>query len=133
MPSIQDTTGKIKRIINTPLTKALFLGGLIIVVSISSFILGRMSLRHQQQTQKAVQIEYPPMLKTKYTPNRSQATGEKVGDKTSKHFVASQHGTKYYRLDCSGVNRINNENKVFFITQKKAREAGYEPSSRCFE
>jgi hypothetical protein len=45
--------------------------------------------------------------------------------------VASKNGTKYYHPDCGGVNRIKEENKIYFPSSKEAREAGYEPAANC--
>jgi hypothetical protein len=51
--------------------------------------------------------------------------------KSSGAFVASKNGTKYYPLNCSGVKRIKEENKVFFTTAKEAESAGYGPAANC--
>ena len=47
--------------------------------------------------------------------------------------VGSQNGARYYRLDCSGVGRINEENLLYFPSVDHARAAGYTPASGCFE
>lgn len=49
----------------------------------------------------------------------------------SKNIMASRSGTKYYYLWCSGVNRIKEENRVWFSTAEEARGAGYEKSKNC--
>lgn len=48
-----------------------------------------------------------------------------------KKFVASKTGTKYYPLDCGGVNRIKEENKIYFTTEQEAINKGYERTSTC--
>lgn len=45
--------------------------------------------------------------------------------------VASKSGTKYYRPNCSGAQRIADEKKVWFATQELARREGYEPAENC--
>jgi hypothetical protein len=49
-----------------------------------------------------------------------------------KSFVASKNGTKYYPVGCSGANRIKEENKIYFSTEKEARDRGLGPSKNCF-
>lgn len=46
-------------------------------------------------------------------------------------IVASKNGTKYYYPNCSGVNRIKEENRVFFDNFDAAEEAGYELAKNC--
>lgn len=43
-------------------------------------------------------------------------------------FVASVNGKKYYRPSCKEVNRIKEENRIWFDSEEEARESGYEPS-----
>ena len=50
---------------------------------------------------------------------------------TKGAYVASKNGTKYYPVGCSGVNRIKEENKVYFTTIKEAVSAGYGPAANC--
>ena len=49
----------------------------------------------------------------------------------NKKIVASKNGTKYYYLKCSGVNRIKNENKVYFDTFQDAEREGLELAKNC--
>lgn len=44
-------------------------------------------------------------------------------------FVASVNGGKYYFLTCAEINRIKEENKIFFKTEQEAIDAGYAASS----
>ena len=46
-------------------------------------------------------------------------------------YVASKSGSKYYLPSCSGVGRIREENKVWFVTVEDAVSAGYTPASNC--
>lgn len=50
---------------------------------------------------------------------------------TSGQFIASKNGTKYYRADCGGANRIKEENKVYFNSANAAEAAGYSLSATC--
>lgn len=58
-----------------------------------------------------------------------QKTELTAASKSTGSFVASISGTKYYTLSCSEVNRIKEENKVYFTTAKEAEESGFEPSA----
>ena len=42
-------------------------------------------------------------------------------------FVASKNGTKYYWPWCSWAERIKEENKIWFNSEKDAQTAGYSP------
>jgi hypothetical protein len=48
-------------------------------------------------------------------------------------FLASINGTKYYPVgaDCKAANRIKEENRIWFASEKEAREMGYTPSAQC--
>lgn len=50
---------------------------------------------------------------------------------TTDNFVASKNGTKYYPKGCSGIDRINVENRVYFATEQQAQEKGYTRTSTC--
>jgi len=51
---------------------------------------------------------------------------------TPESVVGSRNGTRYYSLDCSGVNRIAPENRIYFPGIDQAKAAGYTPSSQCY-
>lgn len=61
----------------------------------------------------------------------SSAVIDASGGEGERRFVASQSGTKYYLPGCLGVNRIKEENKVWFSTIEDAVLAGYEPAANC--
>jgi len=50
---------------------------------------------------------------------------------TPEVVVASRAGTKYYLPTCAGVDKISDDNKVWFATAELARAQGYEPASNC--
>lgn len=45
--------------------------------------------------------------------------------------VASKTGTKYYLPGCSGIDRITDDNKVWFASPQLAQAQGYEPAMQC--
>jgi len=46
-------------------------------------------------------------------------------------LVASKNGTVYHFPWCSGAQRINEENKIWFTSQEEAQAAGYRPAANC--
>jgi len=46
-------------------------------------------------------------------------------------YVASVNGKYYYLPNCSGVNRIKEENKIWFKTKEEAESKGYKPAPNC--
>lgn len=54
-----------------------------------------------------------------------------VPQSMSSQFVGSKTGTKYYPVGCSGINRIKEENRVYFTTEQEAMDKGYERTSTC--
>ena len=49
----------------------------------------------------------------------------------SKKIVASKNGTRYYYLNCSGVGRINEANKVYFSSEAEAEAVGLTLAANC--
>ncbi len=52
---------------------------------------------------------------------------------TSTTVVGSRNGTRYYTPNCSGVARIAEENRLYFIDRHRAQAAGYTASRQCFD
>lgn len=89
------------------------------LVTFLSFGLGRLAL--PQEKPLPIQIESLPAAVTGSTPENA----------VNKNYVASKNGTKYYLPTCSGASRIKEENRVWFVSQDEAEEAGYEPAANC--
>lgn len=128
MESIQEVYVKIKGRREQVLLLAVVSVSLIII-AIIGFILGRVSVTNENKN--SIYIEYPPLV-NQYT--REVTTGLNEGIKPQNSvqpYVASVNGSKYYPLDCVGVARIKDENKIYFITVEEAQNAGYEASANC--
>lgn len=69
-----------------------------------------------QNTKIPIQIEYP----------KTKAKG--VADNS---IVASKNSTKYYFSYCSGVKRIQDKNKIYFLSEEEAKAAGYTLANGC--
>lgn len=111
--------------------KTLLILGLLVAVAVISFYLGYVARAETAQA-TPVLIECPAEA---YIPK-----GALSGDTSSKTsltlpksgaYVASKNGTKYYSLDCSGVSRIKEENKIWFDTAESAESAGYSLAVAC--
>lgn len=92
---------------------------IIILVALSSFGLGRLSIANESIGNKGVII----------TNKKSKQINERSNK--IKEYVSSRNGKLYYTLNCSGVNRISKNNKIWFSSSKEAEEAGYSFSSSC--
>ncbi|MDO8600103.1 MAG: hypothetical protein Q7R73_00590 [bacterium] len=117
--------------------KDLFLAGLIFLVSIGSFGLGRLS---------AIWPEKEPIRisQTAGISGPAVGLGEVVGTGDfikpndsapspilSGKYVASKNGTAYHYPWCSGAKRIKEENKIWFQTKEEAESRGYKPAANC--
>ncbi len=47
------------------------------------------------------------------------------------YITASINGIRYYYAHCSGVGRINVENRIYFGSEMAAEEAGYTLAQNC--
>lgn len=54
-----------------------------------------------------------------------------VATSSDGRVLASKSGTKYYLPWCAGVERITDENKVWFNSSLAAVNAGYAPAANC--
>jgi len=126
MQSIKEISNKIKTIIDTPLkNNALFTILTILIVSICSFGLGRLSKDNQENSSVSIQ-------------NNNLATISKSGEvqplqilPIGGKYVASKNSNKYHAPWCSGAQRIKEENKIWFNNKEEAEASGYTPASNC--
>ncbi|MEK7144960.1 MAG: hypothetical protein AAB794_03870 [Patescibacteria group bacterium] len=49
----------------------------------------------------------------------------------SGQVVASKNGSKYYFPGCTGINRISEANKIWFVSAAAATAAGYSLATNC--
>lgn len=97
----------------------------IMLVAVASFGLGRVSAtadNFQAQTATITHLQTPVSEEQKQKP---------IINDSSLQYVASKNGSKYYLPWCSGVNRIKDENKVYFESEDLALAAGYTPAANC--
>lgn len=141
--SIHDFKEKIKDFVGSEKGKDFFVVGIIVLASIFSFGLGRLSI---SENSDRVSVEYDPSLLTASVgslkgvsgTNGSNSVGDSMGSNitsnTSKSqgaFFASKKGTKYYPVDCGAGQTLLETNKIFFSTSAEAEKAGYSLSTAC--
>jgi hypothetical protein len=112
---------------------ACYLPVVVILVGISSFSLGRLSMRDDPV---AISMHAGAGVSAYAGLSLENSTNESTEIPSSSHeqseeVVASKTGTKYYLPWCSGASRIKDENLVRFATPEIARSAGYTPSATC--
>lgn len=113
-----------------------FFGVLIVLVSITSFGLGRWSVVDTIENTKpieAVQMQASlpaTLVGSVQTPTSTEIVTKDVS-KVEQKYVASRKGTKYHLLWCAGAKSIKEENKIYFATKEQAQKSGYSPASNC--
>ena len=107
--------------------KELYLATIIILTAVISFGLGRLSKIREEKTPITIENaeigESKPLLTSNVDKTNSSAT--------SKIFVASRNGKKYYYAWCESANVIKEQNRVWFSTQAEAEKSGYQPAANC--
>lgn len=105
---------------------AFFTVSLILLVGITSFGLGRMSVVENVKSESVSQAGII-FSGADVTQNNSL----KSISITAERVVASKSGTKYHLLTCPGASQIKEENKLFFDSVELAEAAGFQPAANC--
>lgn len=105
----------------------LFIIILIFLVSLASFGLGKLSSLEK----KKVPISILNKQEKTYASVLNSLKTNTDKDSEKAVIVASKTGKKYYYSWCSGVNRIKEENKIWFNSTEEARARGLTPASGC--
>ena len=128
----------------------LYLAAIIILTAVISFGLGRLSKIREEKTPITIE-NVKENTETGESKSLSTSNVDKNIDKTngagimlehnsstisnfpssSKIFVASRNGKKYYYAWCESANVIKEQNRVWFSTQAEAEKAGYQPAANC--
>ncbi len=108
---------------------------LIIVVSLTSFLLGRVSMTENITTieQKTEVFDIEASVGSLQILKESvQETNVATDTKNEEGgYVASKSGTKYHLPWCGSARQIKEENKIWFKTKAEAEAQGYTPASNC--
>lgn len=132
---VQDILEKIKEL-PREFWNDIFTVFVIMLVSLGSFGLGRLSVLYESPREHGAPLEV--VQSTSDAPPRTSgvvhgvsAQDESGASPAAGTYVASKGGTKYHLPWCSGAQRIKEENKIFFATKTEAEAAGYTPASNC--
>jgi hypothetical protein len=87
--------------------------GVLFFVSLASFGLGFLAGRDSREGSGQA-----------YADSITEAT-------TSTPVTTSKAGTKYYFPQCTGANRISEENRIWFASHMLAERAGYTRAKNC--
>jgi hypothetical protein len=115
------------------LNDQIFYGIMVILVAISSFVLGRLSVDNGNTTKPTIQMIEPITLTATAPLAKSIEAPQKISIDTNiiNQFVASKNGKRYYLKSCSGAKRIKPENLVSFDSRESAEAAGYTKAANC--
>ncbi len=131
--SIQELSAKFKGILkNTDY----LLTALIVVVSLISFALGRLSVEREivGKNDAYAQFYSGNGGNTLISTSAPMTSGEEMNiasPTAAQGYVASKSGTKYHLPWCGSAKQIKEENKIWFATKEEAERAGYSPASNC--
>ena len=102
---------------------------LAILVGAGSFGLGRIT--KISDAKEPIVVEKPIQVAGVETIVPAAVSEPEVAGTSTRQFVASKNGKKYFTVGCSAAKTIKADNKVFFGSQEEAKKAGYEPSTMC--
>jgi hypothetical protein len=112
------------------------LAGLILLVGVTSFGLGRMSISDTPYPNEQGR-ENDALIINATGPTREAGVSStentvRVAETPSEGgYVASKNGTKYHLPWCGSAKQIKEENKIWFPSKEAAEAAGYTPASNC--
>lgn len=126
---------KIKQFLEGDKGKDILTVLIVILVGLGAFLLGRLS---KESDSSGIKIEYSGqtgILEANAISSidflEKVSTAQNSQNSSGKNFFASNRGSKYYSIGCSGGKNIKQENRVYFETREEAEKAGYELSSSC--
>ena len=119
MKNIHDILQKIKSFFKER-DKELFISALVIFIPLLMYGLIRLAIIKEEQYPVRVLIT-PSIIKE----------GAIREQKDTGSFVGSKNGTKYHYPWCSGAQRIQPANLIWFSSKKEAEAMGYTPAGNC--
>lgn len=144
---LYDTYKKVNRWLEVN-QKDLFLASIIILISIISFGLGRLSVIWPEKRPITITTNNPTgpspralgqqptthnndeiQKNLNSSPNNSNPPANNAKGK----YVASKNSTFYHFPWCPGALKIKEENKIWFQTKEEAENRGYKPAGNCEE
>ncbi len=125
--SIKEILKKCKSFFHLADNKDLFVVIIIILSSLASFGLGRLS--KIEESRSPIIIENAPTDSSASVIKASLPT--LTPTQAGGGYVASKNGTKYYLPWCGGAQKISEKNKIVFVSKEEAEKAGYQPAANC--
>lgn len=98
----------------------LFTALIIVLTAISAFGLGRLSAVYDAKTPLVIKNAVPAAVAV-----------SKTAALTTKKYLASKNGKKYYSADCPAATRIAEANRIWFSSAAEAEGAGFSLSASC--
>lgn len=122
--SIKEILKKCKSFLSPADNKDFLIIIIIILSSLASFGLGRLSKIEENKT---------PIIIESSSMGNSAAVIEAglPAEQTSGNYIASKNGTKYYFPWCGAAQKISEKNKISFASKEEAEKAGYQPAANC--
>ena len=127
--SIRQVENKFKWLVSDD---RIFFIALLVLMSCAAYGLGRLSVTGmpvvfttKSSAELVVHISSDTVLDDRLTIDPAEVTSATV--------IGSRNGTRYYSPNCSGVGRISEENRLYFIDRHRAQAAGYTASVQCFD
>lgn len=108
------------------------LAGLIVLVSVTSFYIGRESIvpRGVQRGEESAKLG-GTLTGTALEYNTAVASSAPGAISEKGAYVASKSGTKYHLPWCPGAKQIKESNKIYFASKEDAEAKGYTPATNC--
>ncbi len=108
-----------------------------ILILFSAYFIGNMTALESRLSD--IQIIYPDAISVQPNSVKESVKPDKILENTitsqsnsiEKQIVASKNGKRYYYSNCNGLNRIKLENRVYFETEKQAKDKGLTLASGC--
>lgn len=97
------------------------------------YLVGRIDASESLQ-QSPIEVVYPEESAVRQHTVMTEDSGEgqlKSVPEPSEALVASRNGTRYYTPGCSGIGRINAENRIYFDTVEEAEAYGLTLAQAC--
>jgi hypothetical protein len=118
---------KIPEILNSRKARDGALVGILVLTGTIAFGLGRLSVESPQTAGVAL-YHMPPAAEALVTQG---TVSNEVPGTDNGQYVASRNGSVYHFPWCSGAQRIQDTNKVWFASKQAAEQAGYRPAKNC--
>ncbi len=103
----------------------------LILVALSSFGLGRMSMNNEINSKLKLENENIQVVKSEVGKSGEEELLNEVDHEKKKMYIASKNGKLYYSTGCSGAKRISEKNALWFANREDAEKSGYVFASSC--